>query len=106
MTPYHLFIGTYTRDSSKGIYALQLDPATGALSAPVVAAETKSPSYLTLSPDRRFLYAVSETEEMAVAFGVVGQQAIHPAARGGVFQRSGDGVHGLFLNELRRAGRQ
>lgn len=89
MTPYHLFIGTYTRDSSKGIYALQLDPATGALSAPVVAAETKSPSYLTLSPDRRFLYAVSETEEMAVAFGVEADRATlrplqTPQSSGGV----------------------
>ena len=31
MTPHHLYIGTYTRDGGKGIYALTVDPATGAL---------------------------------------------------------------------------
>lgn len=70
MAPHHLFIGTYTRDGSKGIYALTLDPETGALSAPVVAAETKAPSFLALSLDHRFLYAVSESEQMAAAFAV------------------------------------
>jgi 6-phosphogluconolactonase len=70
MTSHSLFIGTYTRDGSKGIYSLQLDPRTGALTAPVVAAETQNPSYLALSPDHRFLYAVSEMEQMAAAFAV------------------------------------
>lgn len=70
MTSHTLFIGTYTRESSKGIYALKLDGATGELSTPVVAAETKSPSYLALSPNHKFLYAVSESEAMAVAFAV------------------------------------
>jgi 6-phosphogluconolactonase len=67
---HHLFIGTYTRESSKGIYALQLDATSGQLTSPTVAAETKSPSYLTLSPDRRFLYAVSESDAMAAAFAI------------------------------------
>jgi len=70
MSTHHLFIGTYTRDGSKGIYSLQLDADTGALTAPAVAAETKNPSFLALSPDHRFLYAVSESEEMAAAFAV------------------------------------
>lgn len=67
---HHLFIGPYTRDGSKGIYALSLDGETGRLSAPVLAAETKGPSYLTLSPDGRRLYAVSESHAMAVGFTV------------------------------------
>jgi 6-phosphogluconolactonase len=70
MSTHHLFIGTYTRESSKGIYALQLDASTGQLTSPTLAAETKSPSYLTLSPDRRFLYAVSESDAMAAAFTI------------------------------------
>jgi 6-phosphogluconolactonase len=70
MSPHHLYFGTYTRDGSKGIYALTLDPATGALTAPEVAAEAKGPSFIALSPDHRFLYAVSESEQMAAAFAV------------------------------------
>jgi 6-phosphogluconolactonase len=68
MASYRLFIGTYTRATSKGIYALQLDPETGVLSEPTLAAETPSPSYLALSPDRTVLYAVSEADAMAAAF--------------------------------------
>jgi 6-phosphogluconolactonase len=65
-----LFIGTYTRQSSRGIYSLQLDLSTGALSEPQLAAETPSPSYLALSPDNSALYAVSEADAMAAAFRV------------------------------------
>jgi 6-phosphogluconolactonase len=68
--PFHLFIGTYTREGGKGIYALQLDPATGEFSRATVAAPTPNPSYLTLSPDRTTLYSVSEAEAMAAAFRV------------------------------------
>jgi len=70
MSPHHLFIGTYTRSGSKGIYALQLDPRTGQLSAPTVAAEAVGPTYLALSPNHEFLYAVSGTEAMAAAFAL------------------------------------
>lgn len=67
---FHLFIGTYTRAGGEGIYALQLDPASGEFSRPTVAAVTPNPSYLTLSPDRATLYSVSEAEAMAAAFRV------------------------------------
>ena len=64
-----LFIGTYTRTTSKGIYAVRLDEATGALSTPVLAAETNSPSFIAFTPDQKTLYAVSESNAMAAAFG-------------------------------------
>lgn len=72
MSKQPVFIGTYTRDNSgsKGIYSIQLDLETGELSAPTVAAETQGPSYLALSPDRRFLYAVAESEAMALGFAI------------------------------------
>jgi 6-phosphogluconolactonase len=70
MSSHSLYIGTYTRETSKGIYALKLDAATGELSEPALAAPSKNPSYITLSPDRKFLYAVSEADAMAVAFAV------------------------------------
>ena len=56
-----LFIGTYTRDGrSHGIYSLHLDLATGALTAPLLAAEAQNPTFLALHPDRRHLYACGE----------------------------------------------
>lgn len=54
------YIGTYTGSKSKGIYVSRLDLATGRLSAPELAAEAASPSFLAVHPDRRFLYAVGE----------------------------------------------
>jgi len=65
-----LFIGTYTRRTSRGIYAVDLDPATGALGAPELAAEAPNPTFLALSPDRRFLYAVCANDGWASSFSV------------------------------------
>ena len=62
------FIGTYTRTTSRGIYAVRLDPATGALSAPVLVAETPNPSFLAFTPDRKILYSAGESTAMAVPF--------------------------------------
>jgi 6-phosphogluconolactonase len=58
-----VFIGTYTGAKSKGIYRSEFDPATGALSAPELAAEAASPSFLAIHPNGRFLYAVGETSD-------------------------------------------
>src|SRR5207244_23026 len=45
---------------SKGIYVSRFHTATGELSDPELAAEMINPSFLTISPNHRFLYAVSE----------------------------------------------
>lgn len=63
-----IYLGTYTRSTSKGIYAVRLENRTGELSPPVLVAETANPSFLALSPDRSHLYAVSESSTMAVPF--------------------------------------
>ena len=55
-----VYFGTYTGAKSKGIYVSRLDSATGALTAPELAAETPSPSFLALRPRADFLYAVNE----------------------------------------------
>jgi 6-phosphogluconolactonase len=57
-----MFIGTYTpKDgASKGVYAVRLDTATGALSAPEVAAETPNPTFLAWHPAKPVLYALGE----------------------------------------------
>ena len=57
-----VYVGTYTGGKSKGIYVVELDPATGALSAPVLAAQTANPSFLAIHPSHRFLYAVGELD--------------------------------------------
>lgn len=55
-----VYIGTYTRKDSKGIYALKLDLKTGALEHLGLAAETVSPSFLEVHPDGTKLYAANE----------------------------------------------
>ena len=52
--------GTYTGPTSKGIYVSRLNPSTGALTEPTLAAETPNPSFLALSESRGLLYAVNE----------------------------------------------
>lgn len=59
-----VYVGTYTGGASRGIYRFRLDPATGQASAPLLAAEARNPSFLALHPSGRFLYAVSETDEL------------------------------------------
>ena len=63
-----VFIGTYTRSTSQGIYSLRLHPSTGELSPPEVAAKTPDPTYLSLSGDRSILRAVCATPTMSVSF--------------------------------------
>jgi 6-phosphogluconolactonase len=55
-----VYFGTYTGENSKGIYVSRFNVATGALSAPELAAATPSPSYLAVHPSQRFLYAANE----------------------------------------------
>ena len=55
-----VYFGTYTGGQSQGIYRSTLDLETGELSAPVLAAEAKNPSFLEIHPNGKFLYAVSE----------------------------------------------
>lgn len=57
-----VYIGTFTNGTSKGIYAYRLDEATGRMTSLGLAAEAQSPSYLAVSPNRRFLYAVNEID--------------------------------------------
>ena len=55
-----VYVGTYTGPKSKGIYSFHLDEDTGATTAPELAAETTSPSFLAVHPNQRFLYAANE----------------------------------------------
>jgi 6-phosphogluconolactonase len=57
---YRVYFGTYTDATSKGIYVSRFDSRTGKLDEPELAAKTKSPNFLAVHPNRRFLYAVGE----------------------------------------------
>jgi 6-phosphogluconolactonase len=58
-----LYVGTYTREESKGIYAYRFRAASGELTPIGLVAETASPSWLTIHPNGRFLYAANEGRE-------------------------------------------
>ena len=86
-----VYVGTYTERTpdnggSKGIYSARFDTATGRLTALAPVAELQNPSWVTLSRDGRFLYAVSEVgvpdatgvptgQVVAYAIGVDGKLA-------------------------------
>ena len=55
-----VFFGTYTGEKSRGIYVSRLNLASGALTTPQLAAETRNPSYLAIHPDATSLYAANE----------------------------------------------
>ena len=57
---YLVYIGTYTRTASKGIYAHRFTPSTGEIAPLGLMAEVAHPSYLLAHPNQRFLYAVNE----------------------------------------------
>src|SRR5580765_6610396 len=59
---YWVYVGTYTggKGTSEGIYRFEFDAATGKLTSKALAGKTKSPSFLTIHPNHRFLYAVGE----------------------------------------------
>ncbi|AWK89153.1 lactonase family protein [Azospirillum thermophilum] len=73
------YVGTYT-DRGKGIHLLEVNRDSGALTALKTFSDVPSPSSLVLSPDRRFLYAVSEiTDYQGAKAGSVSAFAIDPA---------------------------
>ncbi len=61
-----LYVGTYTRKeghvdgTATGIYILEMNDETGALTAVDTIKNTVNPSYLTVHPNGKYLYAVNE----------------------------------------------
>jgi 6-phosphogluconolactonase len=60
--PMWVYVGTYTGPKSEGIYLLELDPASGALTSKGLAGACVNPSFLAIHPSRKFLYAVDEID--------------------------------------------
>jgi 6-phosphogluconolactonase len=58
-----MFVGTYTKGQSEGIYGFRFDPVSGVLVPAGLAARSDQPSFLVQHPNGRYLYAVNEVEE-------------------------------------------
>jgi 6-phosphogluconolactonase len=96
---YLVYVGTYTSKGSaptgsKGIYAYRFNAASGEIESLGLAAESEQPSFLAVDPQRKFLYAVNETDTYE------GQPS------GGVSAFSLDHTTGklTFLNEVASRG--
>ncbi|MGH9173724.1 MAG: lactonase family protein [Vicinamibacterales bacterium] len=81
-----VYVGTYTdygpdpRGDGEGIYIYRLDPTTSALQRVSITADVPNPSFLTVHPNGRTLYAVNETTTTdGQAGGAVRSFAIDPA---------------------------
>jgi 6-phosphogluconolactonase len=58
---YVAYVGTYTtKTESKGIYVFEFDAATGKMTGPKIVAESQDPSYVVVSANGEFVYAVNE----------------------------------------------
>jgi len=60
---YNLLIGTYTNTPAKseGIYTYNFNTSTGNTKLKSVAKNVANPSYIAISPDKKFAYSVNET---------------------------------------------
>jgi 6-phosphogluconolactonase len=74
-----VYIGTYTGETSQGIYAFRFDDTSGGLTPLGLAAETPSPSFLTSSANGRVVFAVNELQSFrGAASGSVTSFAVDP----------------------------
>ncbi len=71
--PVWIYIGTYTQKEShvdgnaEGIYIYEMNPTTGVLTHVATSPKTVNPSYLTIHPDGKWLYAANETSDGKVS---------------------------------------
>ncbi|MGB4568616.1 MAG: lactonase family protein [Dysgonamonadaceae bacterium] len=108
----YLLAGTYTSDEgSKGIYVYRFNTETGE-SEEVSVTEVANPSYLTLSPNEKFVYSVGENDEgdgaaYAFSFDKKGKN-VHTANYGGgsisSFQVKSDGGLSELVSLIRFKG--
>lgn len=56
------FIGTYTKGESEGIYSFVLDTEKEKITDVQLAAKLDNPTYVAITPDNKYLYAVAKEE--------------------------------------------
>ncbi len=60
-----LYIGTYTRGESEGIYVYRMDTSSGTLEFSSKTTAVNNPSFLAIEPQQHYLYAVNEVGQFA-----------------------------------------
>ncbi|MEQ6389038.1 lactonase family protein [Bacillaceae bacterium S4-13-58] len=72
MTEFTGYIGTYTKEKSKGVYKFTLDTEKQRITEVTLAAELDNPTYLTLGNHGDFLYSVAKEGDSGgiVAFSI------------------------------------
>ena len=70
----NLLVGTYTDGSSCGIYSYRFDQMTGRVVGLLDSLALRNPSFLTIAPDKRHIYAVSETNDQHASLCTIGYQ--------------------------------
>ena len=55
------YVGTYTSEGAEGIYLCELNDITGEITLEKTFSGVDNPSFVKLSPDKKYLYSVSET---------------------------------------------
>ena len=58
-----IYLGTYTKGNSEGIYEIALNTETKRLEEAKLVAKVGNPTYLTLSNGKDFIYSVSKTDQ-------------------------------------------
>ncbi len=59
---YFVYVGSYTRKTSKGVYGFKFNATSGKLTSMGLAAEIPSPSSIAANPNGKFLYTANERE--------------------------------------------
>jgi len=76
---YHLLVGTYTNTGiSKGIYSYDMDLKAGSITQKSVAEGISDPSFLCITPDKKYVYSVVESGSGSAvnAFSFNAQQGV------------------------------
>ncbi len=96
-TSYDMVIGTYTSGKGEGIYVYRFYPESGRFAYLNKATGVVNPSYLCLSPDNKFVYAVNELDKS----GEVSSFSFQPASGQLTFinKQSSGGAAPCFITE-------
>ncbi|MBQ6378280.1 MAG: lactonase family protein [Prevotella sp.] len=70
----NMLVGTYTDGGSCGIYSYLFDQETGRVVALLDSLPLCNPSFLTIAPDHRHVYAVSETNDQHASLNTIDYQ--------------------------------
>ena len=70
----NLLVGTYTDGSSCGIYSYRFDQMAGRVVGLLDSLALRNPSFLTIAPDKKHIYAVSEINDQHASLCTIGYQ--------------------------------